>query len=189
MILVDEIIVSDLVIESRFCCDLSACRGACCQEGERGSPLRDGEADIIKKLLNEIPPRLPAENQELLKKRRFYIQDGTRQELICLPNGRCVFGRVKEVGGPVTCVIEELHSSEQPFQKPLFCHLFPLRLDNFYGRTCLNMEMREECKAAIDEWPLVVEFCKAALIRIFEESTYNRLVEDIKAERARRGLD
>ena len=181
VILVDEIIISDLVIETRFCCDLSDCRGACCQEGERGSPLREGEAEAIKSLLPTIIPKLPEENQSLLAERRFYLKDGSREELLCLPNGRCVFGKVKEVGGPVTCTIEEL--------KPLFCHMFPLRLDDFYGRVCLNMEIREECKGAVGEGPLVVEFCKAALIRNFGKRTYHRLVEAIRAERIRRGLD
>ena len=189
MILVDEIIVSDLVIETRFCCDLSDCRGACCQEGERGSPLKEDEADSIKAILPRIIPKLPADNRALLSERRFYLQEDSRKELLCLPNGRCVFGKVNEVGGPVTCTIEALHGPEQTFRKPLFCHLFPLRLDNFYGRVCLNMEVREECRNAVGEGPLVVEFCKAALIREFGERTHHRLVEAIKAERIRRGLD
>ena len=189
VILVDEIIISDLVIETRFCCDLSDCRGACCQEGERGSPLKEGETEAIKLLLPTIIPKLPRENQSLLAERRFFLKDGSREELLCLPNGRCVFGQVKEVGGPVKCTIEELHGPQQKFQKPLFCHMFPLRLDNFYGRVCLNMEIREECKGAVGEGPLVVEFCKAALVRNFGKRTYHRLVEAIKAERIRRSLD
>ncbi|MDZ7774268.1 MAG: DUF3109 family protein [Bacteroidales bacterium] len=42
-------LVSDLVTEVQFLCDLNRCKGACCVEGDAGAPLESEEIDILIK--------------------------------------------------------------------------------------------------------------------------------------------
>ena len=41
MIQVGELLVSEDVFETHFVCDIEACKGACCVEGDSGAPLRE----------------------------------------------------------------------------------------------------------------------------------------------------
>jgi len=43
MIIIDNVLVSDLVVEEQFVCDLSKCKGACCEDGDAGAPLVNKE--------------------------------------------------------------------------------------------------------------------------------------------------
>ena len=45
MIIIDEILISDAVIDEHFLCNLKACKGACCWEGDFGAPLEKEEMD------------------------------------------------------------------------------------------------------------------------------------------------
>ena len=40
-------LISEDLFEKRFVCDLNACKGACCVEGESGAPLLKEEAEQI----------------------------------------------------------------------------------------------------------------------------------------------
>jgi len=191
MILVDDVIISDLVVETRFACPLAACRGAGCQEGDRGSPLLRSELTALKHLVPLVAPLLRPDIAAEVQEGRFFVRDGTHIELRCLPDGRCIFARVLEVGGPLTCMVERLwHEGRSSFRKPRFCHLFPLRVEDYYGRRCLNIEQRDDCRHGFaPSAPLVVETLADALVTEFGATWHGRLVEAVKTERRRRGLD
>lgn len=190
MLLVDDVLISDLVIESSFQCDLQLCKGCCCQIGDRGSPLQRTEVEEISKLKGIVLPLLSNERRELLEESNFFIKDGSHIELQCLPDGCCIFSFRDEDDGPLFCLLEKLwFDKKTSFRKPLFCHLFPLVVDTFYDRKCLNMEERPECSDAIGNGPSVVESCKDALLRIFSEEWYEKMLKKVKEERQKLGLE
>ena len=43
MIFVKNTLISKEILEKKFVCDLKACKGACCVEGESGAPLEKKE--------------------------------------------------------------------------------------------------------------------------------------------------
>jgi len=43
-------IVSEDIIKKDFMCNLSACKGACCVDGDAGAPLDEDEAKILKSI-------------------------------------------------------------------------------------------------------------------------------------------
>ena len=47
MLMIQEVLVSDAVVEEQFLCNLSACKGACCVEGDSGAPLEKEELEIL----------------------------------------------------------------------------------------------------------------------------------------------
>ena len=63
----DKLVSLDL-IERYFCCDLDACLGACCIEGDAGAPITEEEK-------NEIERVLPIVYDELLPGAKREIDD------------------------------------------------------------------------------------------------------------------
>jgi hypothetical protein len=47
MIAIEDTLVSDDVISSKFVCNLNACRGECCVAGDSGAPLEKEEIEIL----------------------------------------------------------------------------------------------------------------------------------------------
>ena len=43
MIAIDNVLISDQVVEEQFVCDLTKCKGGCCEDGDAGAPLEDHE--------------------------------------------------------------------------------------------------------------------------------------------------
>ena len=46
MFQINKTLISEELISKQFTCNLSACRGACCVEGEAGAPLEEDEIKI-----------------------------------------------------------------------------------------------------------------------------------------------
>ena len=57
MIVIDNVLVGDDIIEKQFVCDLSKCRGGCCEDGDAGAPLEDEELDMIVEVVAEPKPK------------------------------------------------------------------------------------------------------------------------------------
>ena len=49
MIEIDDKIVSADLLRECFACDIAACKGICCVEGNAGAPLEAEEVDILKR--------------------------------------------------------------------------------------------------------------------------------------------
>ena len=52
MIQIGDVVVSFDVLREKFICNLDACKGACCVEGDAGAPV---ELDEIEKLEEVLP--------------------------------------------------------------------------------------------------------------------------------------
>ena len=67
MIQVEDKIISMEIFKKHFVCDLNACKGACCVEGDSGAPLTVEEE---KKLI------MSGENKEVEKRHQRYLDYG-----------------------------------------------------------------------------------------------------------------
>jgi len=54
-------IVSEDIIEKDFVCNLSACKGACCIDGDAGAPLDKDEVQILEDIYPKVKPFLRKE--------------------------------------------------------------------------------------------------------------------------------
>ena len=61
-------IISLEIFEKRFVCDLGACKGDCCVEGESGAPIDDKEAKILEDLYPKIKSYLTPKAIEVIEK-------------------------------------------------------------------------------------------------------------------------
>ena len=190
MILIEEILISDEVLENKFVCNLNACKGACCVEGDYGAPLEKKELDIIKALLPELKPYLDHASIEAIEENGFYTQNSSNQkyETALMPDGACVLmGR--DALGITYCSLEKLfNDGKSEFKKPISCHLYPIRIikNEQTGFQALNYDRWDICEAACDNGEKlnvrVFEFVKEALIRKFGPDFYDALEDAAKQE-------
>ena len=72
MLIIQEILVSQDVVEKQFICNLSACKGACCWEGDYGAPLEKEELSILEDNYSKIKPYLTKEGISQIEENGLY---------------------------------------------------------------------------------------------------------------------
>lgn len=180
MIQIDDAIVALDVIEENFLCDLSACMGECCVEGESGAPLENEEVEIIEKILPHIWDDLSPKAQQVIDAQGVAYKDRDGDMVTSIVNGKdCVFTYYDEKG-ICKCAIEKAYKEgKTDFHKPISCHLYPIRLEKFREFTAVNYHRWRICKAAVllgnKEDLRIYQFLKEPLIRKFGEAWYNEL--------------
>ena len=176
----DAIVASD-IIEENFLCDLSACMGECCVEGDAGAPLEEEEVKIIEDLVSEVWDDLSPAAQAVIKEHGVAYRDHDGDMVTSIVHGKdCVFTYYDEKG-ICKCAIEKAYREGRTnFYKPISCHLYPIRLQKYKDFTAVNYHRWSICKAAVllgkKEGLKVYEFLKEPLIRRFGEDWYNELV-------------
>ncbi len=181
---IDGVYVSEEILEKRFLCDISVCKGRCCVEGVSGAPLTDEETAILEDIFPTIEKRLtPKVVQHIKQEGKWYTNiDGDKVTML-VDDGPCAYTVKKN--GVTMCAIEMAwRDGEISFQKPISCHLYPIRIDEYEGKDILSYEQIDMCKEARtngDEsgLPLYV-FLKEPLIRKYGESWYNKLCDFAK---------
>ena len=72
MIQIGDVVVSLDVFQEKFLCDLGACRGACCIEGDAGGPVELDEVMELEEVLPVIWDELVSEARAVIEKHRSY---------------------------------------------------------------------------------------------------------------------
>jgi Fe-S-cluster containining protein len=173
MLVIGDVLVSDDLVKEKFVCDLHACKGACCTEGDYGAPVEHQEMETIKIYLDVISKNLPPASQEYLKNHdgfTFYKDPGV-WGTSCHEDGACVFLTKNELGISVCGIEKTWYEGKIPFQKPISCHLYPVRiaLNEISGFEAWNYDQWDICSAACtkgkkEKVPLY-QFVKDAIIR------------------------
>jgi hypothetical protein len=181
MIAIDNVLLSDEIIEAQFVCDLNKCKGGCCVDGDCGAPLSEEETKIIARIYPDIKPFLCEEYIPEIEKQGTHTTDPEYGYVTPAVNGGiCVYGYTDEQG-VVKCGIEAAwKAGKTDFRKPISCHLFPIRITAQPGYEAANYEPRKDlCKAACKlgkqlKVP-VYKFLKEAIVRKYGEEFYNAL--------------
>ena len=181
MIQVEDKIISLDVFEKHFVCDLNACKGACCVEGDSGAPLTAEEHKELNTIYEKVKPYMREEGISEIKKRGVAVFDSESELTTPLVNNReCAF--VVNENGISKCSIEKAYYDKKvDFKKPISCHLFPIRIKEYRDFDAVNYEEIKICKPACDcgsklEVP-VYAFLKEPLIRKYGADWYKGLLE------------
>ena len=184
MIQVQDKIISLDIFEKNFVCDLNACKGACCVEGDSGAPLLKEEEKTLDEIYEKVKPYMRKEGITEIENQGVAVYDLEGDLTTPLINNReCAF--VVEENGINLCSIEKVFlKSKIDFKKPISCHLFPIRIKEYRDFDAVNYEDIKICKPACEcgsklEIPIYV-FLKEPLIRKYGEAWYNELLEAVK---------
>lgn len=180
MIEIGKTIISLDVLESKFCCDLDQCKGACCVDGDSGAPLIPEEAETIERLYPIFQEYLSEENRAEITRQGFSLidHDGDLVTPIIGKN-ECVYTFVNEKGITL-CAIEKAYLEKNTdFRKPISCHLFPIRITEYKRFDGVNYERLKICKPGracgkINDLPLW-KCLREPLIRKYGEAWYEEL--------------
>jgi len=182
MIIIQDKLLSDDIFEVQFLCNLNACKGACCWEGEFGAPLEAEERITLENIYKEIKPFLNPLGIEKIEATGKYLYYDEMEEYgtPLLSNGACVYMTSKD--GKAKCGIEAAHEAGiTNFKKPISCHLYPIRVSTNEAGTfeALNYDKWDICKAACqlgkEEQLPMYRFLKDALIRKYGVDFYEEM--------------
>ena len=178
----DNTLVTLDVVERFFCCDIDACLGQCCIDGDAGAPLTAQEEQEIKQILPEIwDDLLPRAQQEIEQNGISYLDPEGELVTQILDNSNCVLSCYAP-GGKCICAIEKAYREGRiSILKPISCALYPLRLKTLSnGSVAVNYHRWKICKSAEvlgrSKGIRVYEFLKEPLIRRFGQQWYDELV-------------
>jgi hypothetical protein len=186
MIIIDDTLISEELLDKKFVCDLAACKGACCEEGDLGAPLDIEEIDAIEANLKGIRPFMSAAGLHLLDQEGFY-EAAPGEELVTttIDGKACVFA-IQDDTQTWKCAIELAHKAGQSdFLKPISCHLYPIRIEKLKNYEGLNYDQWDICSPACAcgnrlEVP-VYKFLKGPLVRKYGADWFDAL-EAVAAE-------
>ena len=127
---------------------MSACKGACCIEGDAGAPLTKSEVAILKDEIELYKPYMRQEGIDVVEKEGVSYEF-MNEDLTPLVNQKeCAFVFFED-NGMAKCAIEKAHSEgKTDFKKPISCHLYPIRVKEFTEVTALNYDVWDICEPA-----------------------------------------
>jgi hypothetical protein len=185
LIIIDNILVSNEVVEKQFVCDLVKCKGGCCEDGDAGAPLEKEELDLLVSLYEKVKPYLTEASIAEIEKNGKYVYNkefGWVTPTLKNDNEICVYG-YRDGKGIIRCAFEQAYiDGVIEWKKPISCHLYPVivhkgKKDGYHR---VNYEPREKlCSpACLNGKKLRVktyEFLKEALVRKFGNAFYEAL--------------
>ena len=185
LISIDNTIVSDDLISKEFVCNISKCKGECCVAGEAGAPLEIDEVTFLQKNYSKIKPFLNQKGIKSIESQGVYVKgiDGDLETPL-VEGKECAYTVFSDTG-IASCGIEKAHQQGViDFQKPISCHLYPVRIQHYEKITAVNYHGWSICSEACSlgeslKTPVFV-FVKKALIRKFGERWYFELSKHAK---------
>ena len=174
MLSIENTLVSDELISENFICNISRCKGECCVAGEAGAPLEKKETTFLNpKGIKSI------EDQGVFVKG---IDGDFETPLV--DGEECAYTVFSE-SGIASCGIEKAHNQGAiDFQKPISCHLYPVRVQSYEKMLVVNYHNWSICSDACNlgntlKIP-IYQFVKKALIRKFGKAWFEALEEFAK---------
>ena len=182
MVQIQQTILSDEIFEEYFLCDLNLCKGMCCVDGDSGAPITREEYAEIESILPVIKKYLtPAALEVIANKGIAYVDfDGELVTSLVEEGKECVFA-YRDEQGLCKCSIDTAYRDGRvDVQKPISCHLYPIRLSEYRVFTALNYHRWSVCRSAVvkgeEEGVPLYRFLKEPLIRKFGKEWYNEVV-------------
>ena len=184
MLAIDNKLISDEVVTEHFVCDLSKCKGGCCEDGDAGAPLTDEELDDVLESFDAAKPYMTPAGIAVVEKVGKYVYDKDFGWVTpSINDGLCAYG-YKDKKGVIMCSFEQAYNNGlTKWKKPISCHLYPIKISKSKidpDIEYLNYEPRDMlCSGGCNlgdklKVPAYV-FLKEALIRKYGDEFYEGL--------------
>jgi hypothetical protein len=185
VIIIDNKQVSDDVVEAQFVCDLSKCKGGCCEDGDAGAPLGKDELNVIVEMYEKIKPYLRPASIKAVEEKGHYVyhhEFGWVTPTLETDKEICVYA-IREKDGMIKCAFEQAYyDGVIDWKKPISCHLYPITIKaGKYGDyERVNYEPREKlcgpaCELGKKLKVPTYQFLKEPLIRKYGQKFYDTL--------------
>lgn len=184
MIILDQTLITDDIKDSYFVCDLQKCKGACCVEGDLGAPLADDERQVMEDIYDKVTPYLSEDGKAAIQSQGTYIKDEEGDYSTPTINGKECAYAVYDRTGILKCGIEQAYLDKKiTFQKPISCHLYPIRITKYQDYEAINYDRWHICSPACElgqasKTPLY-KFLRIPLIRKYGRKWYQALEKAI----------
>jgi Protein of unknown function (DUF3109) len=181
MIIIQNTLVSEDLLDEQFVCDLNACKGACCIEGDSGAPLELDETDHLEATWEAVQPYMRKEGIRAIEEKGMWQVDSDNDLVTTLvgQRGECSYVYFDN-HGIAKCALEKAYlEGKTNWRKPLSCHLYPVRLAQLTDFIGVNYHRWQLCEPACEcgsrlKVP-VFRFLKEPLIRKFGTEWYEEL--------------
>lgn len=183
IIQVGEVILTSEILTEYFCCDLEACKGICCVEGDSGAPLTLDEVGEMENVLDEVWPDLSAQAQSVIDRQGVVYTDAEGDLVTSIVQGRdCVFTCYGTDGCCYCASDKAFREGRTAWDKPISCALYPIREKHFRdGSVGLQYHRWDICRPAVKKGRRLnlklYQFLKAPLVRRFGQAWYDELCE------------
>ncbi len=181
MISIEDTLISDDILEKKFVCDLQACKGACCIEGESGAPLDEDELPIVESLFEKVKPFMSEKGRKAVEKKGLYVldEDGDFTTTLVAKEKECAFVVFGEKNIALCAFEIAFKAGATNWPKPISCHLYPIRITKHKTYQAVNYHHWKICTPACVcgkklEVP-VYRFLKAPLERKFGKKWFKSL--------------
>lgn len=179
MFKVQDTLLSDDIATAKFACDVSKCKGACCVIGDAGAPVSSEEIPVLKKAYELLKGELRVRAQEVIE--QGGLIKGTNKEgyeLNYTDDRECVFVVYTDDGIAQCAIQKAYYEGRFNWEKPLSCHLFPIRLNRILDFEFANFEYVPSlcstgCANGEQKGIFLSDFLKEPLIRRYGEEWYN----------------
>jgi hypothetical protein len=180
MIAIEKTLVSEELLEKKFVCDLTRCKGHCCVEGESGAPLDKEELEKLEEVFPVIKDTLTERGLKSIREQGLYLIDDDGDYVTPLVDHvkECAYTIFEE--GIAKCAIEKSFlEGKINFRKPISCHLYPVRITKYKTYDAVNYEKWSVCGPACKlgealKVPVYV-FLKDSLTRKYGKEWYDQL--------------
>lgn len=179
MIQIGNKVVSRELFDNHFICHLERCEGNCCVFGDSGAPLEEDEIVLIDEYLDRIKPYLTPGGLRAVNEKGGWVTDSDGDKVTPLVGWEeCAFTRFE--GGIARCTIEQaFEEGAIPFQKPVSCHLYPIRVTRLKSGIALNYHQWSICEPARllgqKESVPVFRFLREPITRVYGPQFYTEL--------------
>lgn len=189
---IGDVLVSSDILSEQFCCDLAACHGECCVEGDAGAPVTLDEVAAIEDNIDSVWGDLAASAQSVIDHQGVAYTDRDGDLVTSIVGGKdCVF-TFHDDSGCCLCAFEKaFRGGRSSFCKPISCALYPIREVHMHnGAVGLNYHRWDVCAAAVKKGRQiglpVYRFLEGPLTRRFGSCWYKELC-DVADELKRQG--
>lgn len=179
MFQLNKTIVSEEILEKEFVCNLSACKGACCVDGDAGAPLELEETKILEEIYPKVKPFLRKEGIKAIEEQgKFVTGEDGEFETTLIEGKDCAYVIFDK--DTALCGIEQAYNQGLiDWKKPVSCHLYPVRVKEYSDFAAVNYHKWHICSDACSlgkelEVP-VYKFVKEALVRKFGQQWFDEL--------------
>ena len=150
MIQIGDVVVSLDVFREKFICNLKACKGECCIEGDAGAPVELDEIAKLEEVLPVIWEELSPEARAVIDKQGVVYTDQEGDIVTSIVNNKdCVFTCYDEKGYCYCAIEKAYREGKVNFYKPVSCHLYPIRVGDYGPYKAVNYNRWDICKAAV----------------------------------------